>query len=301
VAVFTFSFLLLAGTLFFFRKTIIALRFVKEKQTRMANPMASITREAPKPYKQSPPVFFRMRSAANTTEAAETPFVNRRETGTSVETESFDAVKQSILLQQKQLDKLMLKLDRFETEQQTTVPHPEEANLRSKVERLELLLEEKEEALQAAGQHNEVAQMMASRLEQLQTEFNSMQGLIQGLEKGASSAAQLQMDLEDIKEEYQQLQKEHQHRQEKLQDVIKENARLHNQLSETEDKLTEANAQRQQFMKRSRLLEDLNTDFQSVSDTNSKMKNELRRVGELESMLNMMTEERDHLLRRRVH
>ncbi len=50
VAVFIFSFLLLAGTLFFFRKTIIALRFVKEKQTRMADPMMTITRDTAKTY-----------------------------------------------------------------------------------------------------------------------------------------------------------------------------------------------------------------------------------------------------------
>jgi hypothetical protein len=86
-----------------------------------------------------------------------------------------------------------------------------------------------------------------------------------------------------------------------MQELMNSNSRLQQLLYETEDKLINANTQRQQLLKKTKLLEELNTDFQIVSDTNSKMKNELRRIGELESMLNMMTEERDHLLSKRVH
>jgi hypothetical protein len=39
--------------------------------------------------------------------------------------------------------------------------------------------------------------------------------------------------------------------------------------------------------------------MQSISDTNKKLQTELRRIGELESMLNMMAEERDFLLRKK--
>ena len=66
-----------------------------------------------------------------------------------------------------------------------------------------------------------------------------------------------------------------------------------------EDKLAEANLQRQQLQKKVQFLTDLNTDLQSISDTNKKLQTELRRIGELESMLNMMAEERDFLLRRK--
>jgi hypothetical protein len=36
--------------------------------------------------------------------------------------------------------------------------------------------------------------------------------------------------------------------------------------------------------------------MQHVSDSNQKLQNELRRIGELESMLSMIAEERDRLL-----
>jgi hypothetical protein len=40
--------------------------------------------------------------------------------------------------------------------------------------------------------------------------------------------------------------------------------------------------------------------MQSISDTNKKLQTEMRRIGELESMLNMMAEERDFLLRKKM-
>ncbi len=43
----------------------------------------------------------------------------------------------------------------------------------------------------------------------------------------------------------------------------------------------------------------MNADFQSISDAHQKMQTELRRIGALESMLNMMTQERDSLLQKK--
>jgi len=304
IAVFSFSCLLLAGTIYFFRKTIIGLRSIKEHQKRIANRMVSNYSREPEVKKASQNSFstlFQKRSAAIKTIAEQVAFVTPSNKTNTRNTESLDSVKQSILLQRQQLDKLLQRVDGFKMEQATVIIKNDDADLNDKIDRLELLLEEKDEELQKLKQNNEVAEMMASRLEQVQREFDLMQNRLKGLEKQAGTANQLAMDLEDIKEEYNQLQKEQQRKQEKLQDVMSENARMHQQLCETEDKLQEANTQRQSFMKRTRLLEELNTDFQTVSDTNSKMKNELRRIGELESMLNMMTEERDHLLGRRTH
>jgi len=39
--------------------------------------------------------------------------------------------------------------------------------------------------------------------------------------------------------------------------------------------------------------------MQSLSDTNKKLQTELRRIGELESMLNTMAQERDFLLKKK--
>ncbi len=303
IIVFSFSCLLLAGTIYFFRQTLISLRSIKEHQKRMASRMVSTFNQETETKKVSKPFtfsFFQKRKSAGKA-SADLHFMAPVKRSPDINTETLHSVKHSILIQQQQLEKLMQKVDLFQKEGAPAVKNSN-ADLLNKIERLELELEEKEEALQSREQNNEVAEMMASRLEQVQREFNAMQDRLNGLEAQAATANQLAMDLDDVRTEYSQLQKEQQRKGEKLQETLNENARLHQQLCETEDKLQEANSQRQQLMKRARLLEELNTDFQSVSDTNFKMKNELRRIGELESMLNMMTEERDHLLsRRRVH
>jgi len=89
-------------------------------------------------------------------------------------------------------------------------------------------------------------------------------------------------------------------KQEKLEEVMNENQHLRLQLNDVEDKLSDSNLQRQQLQKKVLFLTDLNNDMQSVSDTNKKLQTELRRIGELESMLNMMAEERDFLLRKKT-
>lgn len=304
IVVFSFSCLLLAATVYFFRKTILGLRSIKEQQKRFAFRMVSnydVVPAAKKPASgfQS---LFQKRSARGQTTAEGVDRVvpaNRQAESNST---SLNEVKDSILQQKQQLDKLWQRVDSFTMEQPAQVKtKKDDAELYEKIEGLELMLEEKDEELQKLRKSNEVAQMMASRLEQVEEEFSLMQERVEEFEKEASRAKQLAMDLEDAQEECRQVHKEHQRKAEKLQELMQEQARLHQQLCETEDKLQEANMQRHQFMKRARILEEMNSDFQNVADTNSKMKNELRRMGELESMLNMMTQERDHLLRKRAH
>ena len=84
----------------------------------------------------------------------------------------------------------------------------------------------------------------------------------------------------------------------KLNSTTNDNQQLQSQLIETEDKLREASFQRQQLQKRVAYLEELNNDLQAVSDANKKLEVQLKRIGELESMLNMAAEERDQLIRR---
>ena len=66
------------------------------------------------------------------------------------------------------------------------------------------------------------------------------------------------------------------------------------------DKLREANFQRQQLQKRVSYLEELNNDLHVVADANKKLESQLKRLGELESIINVVSEERDDLLRRQT-
>jgi hypothetical protein len=83
-------------------------------------------------------------------------------------------------------------------------------------------------------------------------------------------------------------------------DVINENRNLQQEIAENSEKLREANFQRQQLQKRVAYLEELNQDLQTVADANRKLESQLKRIGELESLLNVMAEERDELAKKQV-
>ena len=67
------------------------------------------------------------------------------------------------------------------------------------------------------------------------------------------------------------------------------------ELSKVEDKLSESNQQRQQLQKKVAYLEELNHDLHQMSEANKKLEGQIKRLGELESKLNIVAEERDRL------
>ena len=105
----------------------------------------------------------------------------------------------------------------------------------------------------------------------------------------------MNMEYEDLKEAHARMSKDFEEHKLKVNALTIENQQLQTQLADVEDKLREATFQRQQLQKRTIYLEELNSDLQVVSDTNKKLESQLRRVGELESMLNVVSEERDQL------
>ena len=84
----------------------------------------------------------------------------------------------------------------------------------------------------------------------------------------------------------------------KMAALSNENQQLQAQLLQLQDKLKESNFHRQQLQKRITHLEELNKDLQIVADANKKLEGQLKRIGELESMLNIVAEERAELMRR---
>lgn len=203
---------------------------------------------------------------------------------------AFSSVKAALAQQQSSLADLIEKIDNIEEETSLALIHQNE-QLLERVEHLEWQLEKKESELQKYKQQEAVVQKMASRLEEANKEFEILQNKISGLEKQAAKANSLAMELEDMQDAYTHIKSELKHKSEKLDQILAENQRLHDQLSDIDTKLQEANTQRQQFSKKVKLLEELNNDFQSVSESNKRLQSELRRIGELESMLNMISED----------
>lgn len=167
-------------------------------------------------------------------------------------------------------------------------------------EELRQQLVRKEAEIRELRQQVELNHKLQNHFEEVQAGYEELQLKVQKMEQQAWQAAELAMRADNLEQEKDQLEKTVLKKEEKIRELSVENGRLHELLNQTEDKLAEANLQRQQLQKKVHFLEEINSDIQQMSDTNRKLKNELRRVGELESMLNLITEERDALLKRKV-
>jgi chromosome segregation ATPase len=207
-------------------------------------------------------------------------------------------LKNTIAQQQKMLDSYLEKVEELENEGREELNDKIE-ELEKKVDELIGVVEEKDEEIKDLREQATAGERMASRIDEVYQEFEQLQTKIATLERQAGRANNLAIELEDTKFSYEQVHKELLRKHEKLEEIMEENQRMRMEMNELEDKLSEANLQRQQLQKKVSFLTDLNNDMQNISDTNKKLQTELRRIGELESMLNMMAEERDFLLRKK--
>jgi chromosome segregation ATPase len=172
-------------------------------------------------------------------------------------------------------------------------------DLQKEISKLHNIIEQKDHELDEMEQRALGAQKMAGKIDEVYQEFEQLQLKMMHLEKQANRANNLVMELEDTKQSYEQVYHELTRKQEKLEELMNENQRMRADMNMLEDKLSEANLQRQQLQKKVQFLQELNADMQCLSDTNKKLQTELRRIGELESMLNMMAQERDFLLKKK--
>jgi chromosome segregation ATPase len=172
--------------------------------------------------------------------------------------------------------------------------------LSTQINALRVQLTEKEIEISNSRQKEHLTNEMKSMLDNTYTEFNTLQNKILKLETQLTSSRMMNLEYEDLKEGHSKMSRDFEEYKLRATTLTIENQQLQAQLIEVEDKLRDATFQRQQLQKRTAYLEELNSDLQVVSDTNKKLEAQLRRVGELESMLNVVAEERDQLVRNKV-
>lgn len=212
--------------------------------------------------------------------------------------ELIDTLRNTINQQQKTLNGFLLEIEGLQDGGKKQLE--EENNLlQETIKNLELKLKQRDIDAEGLRQQASMAHELNQRIEEVYEEFRQMQKKLSGMEQQAARANILELELEEVRDAYERIHNDAMRRQEKLEETLAETQQLRQQLKETEDKLAEANRQRQQLHKKVQFLTDMNDDLHKMSDTNKKLQNELRRIGELESMLNMISEERDQLLKRR--
>jgi chromosome segregation ATPase len=173
--------------------------------------------------------------------------------------------------------------------------------LSGQIDDLKFMLSQKEKEISNTRQKEQLTNEMTSMIDSAYNEFNVLQDKIQKLESQVNASKRLNLEYEDLKENHYRISQDYEEQKKKYSATVSENKQLLEELTETEDKLKEANFQRQQLQKKVAYLEELNNDMQAVSDANKKLEGQLKRVAELESMLNVVAEERDELVRKQFH
>jgi len=224
---------------------------------------------------------------------------------TSVETkpgylEQLRQAQESLLEHNEKITLLLENIDAIkENEEKQKLIEEENEELTGQVRELKYLLNQRETEINNIQQKEQLTREMTSMLDNAYSDFNNLQSKIQKLESQVSASRMLNLEFEDLKEAFHRSSRDYEDQKIKLQAATLENQQLTLQLNEVEDKLREANFQRQQLLKRVSYLEELNEDLQMVADANKKLEHQLRRIGELESMLNVVSEE-NQLLKRQV-
>lgn len=158
-------------------------------------------------------------------------------------------------------------------------------NLNAQLRELRKSLAEKETEIKQIRQQHTLSKEMNDRLTQAYGEFNYLQEKIQKVETHLVQPQNRSFEFDELQQSYFKLTKDFDELKLKYLSMMEENQRLTRLLADAEDKLREANFQRQQLMKKVNFLEELNNDLQQVAEHNKKLENQLRRISEIEALL----------------
>lgn len=170
---------------------------------------------------------------------------------------------------------------------------------RDEVSRLEHLAEKKVAAAQVTDSTKHISELMIAqqnlneylskemteRLEKTYQEFNFLQESMQKLQSQVIDPKSRQLNHEELEQSYFRITKEYDELKLKHLTLMEDNQRLTRILADSEEKLRDANFQRQQLGKKVIFLEDLLKDLQDMSGHHKKLEVQLKRISEIETLL----------------
>jgi DNA repair exonuclease SbcCD ATPase subunit len=146
-------------------------------------------------------------------------------------------------------------------------------------------LAEKDTEIQRIMQEQRLVLEMNERMDKAYADFTQMQEKLRKLEHYLDQPHTKRIEYDQLQESYFKISRDFDDVKGKQIALFEENQRLSRILADTEDKLKEANFQRQQYQKKMLFLEELNRDMQDASEQHKKMESQLRRISEMESIL----------------
>ena len=146
-------------------------------------------------------------------------------------------------------------------------------------------LAEKDAEIHRIMQEQRLVLEMNERMDKAYSDFTQMQEKLRKLEQYLDQPHTKRIEYDQLQESYFKISREFDEVKGKQISLFEENQRLSRILADTEDKLKEANFQRQQYQKKMLFLEELNRDMQDATEQHKKMESQLRRISEMEAIL----------------
>jgi hypothetical protein len=145
-----------------------------------------------------------------------------------------------------------------------------------------------------AQQHlNEsLSKEMTERLERAYEEFNFLQDRINKIHSQVIDPTKRNFEFDELEQSYFRLTKEYDELKIKHLTLMDETQRITRALADAEEKLRDANFQKQQLSKKVLFLEELANDLQQLSGHHKKLEGQLRRISEIESLLSRTAQDK---------
>lgn len=139
---------------------------------------------------------------------------------------------------------------------------------------------------------SEMTDSLALRLEEKQREFFALQHKYNRLQQRVDDVNYLSIELEELKLEIDQLLTEKDKTASQMLSLEQENQELREENHHLRKDIAEAIADKQKLMKKISLMEDMETEWQMIVEKNNQLQTKVRRIGELESLLSLLKEEK---------
>jgi hypothetical protein len=145
-----------------------------------------------------------------------------------------------------------------------------------------------------AQQHlNEsLSKEMTERLEKAYEEFNFLQERINKIHSQVIDPTKRNFEFDELEQSYFRLTKEYDELKIRHLTLMDDTQRISRALADSEEKLRDANFQKQQLSKKVIFLEELANDLQQLSGHHKKLEGQLRRISEIESLLSRTAQDK---------
>jgi hypothetical protein len=178
----------------------------------------------------------------------------------------------------REVEELRAEVSRLEKKAEKYAVHEAPATVEHHVSELDLVMAQQ-------NLHESLSKEMAERLERAYEEFNFLQDKIQKIQMQVVNPDKRNFESDELEQSYFRLTKEYDELKLKHLNLMEETQQLTRTLADSEEKLRDANFQKQQLSRKVVFLDELVNDLQQVSGHHKKLEGQLRRISEIESLL----------------